>query len=146
MTSAALWACAGVAMPVWAAEKKQVFAEELFAKPRLLDIKLKISAEDAQLLRKKPRSWVQAEAVIDGQQLGDMGMHLKGTTSFMPLDKKPSLTLSTDHYIPQQRFMGLHKFHLNNSVQDKTFVCESLAGELFHRAGVPRPQPGRKSS
>jgi len=134
--AAALYAAGGR----WsiAAEKKPAFAEELFAKPKLLDIKLKLSPKDTASLRKDPRIWVEAMATVDGQEFPRMGVHLKGTTSFMPLDRKPSFTLSTDHFVKGRRLIGLHKIHLNNSVQDTTFLCEDLAGELFHRAGVPR--------
>src|SRR4051794_12173336 len=80
-------------MPIFAAEKKRGFAEEVFSKPRLFNINLKISEQDADSLRKDPRMWVDASGMIDGQEMPHLGIHLKGTTSFMPLDKKPSFTL-----------------------------------------------------
>lgn len=137
MGAAALSLCAARLNWAQGTEKEAVFAGELFARPRLLDIKLKISPDAAESLRKNPRLWVEAAATIDGQELGRVAVHLKGTTSFLPLDKKPSFTLSTDHFVKGRRLMGLHKFHLNNSVQDTTYLCEDIAGELFHRAGVP---------
>ncbi|MEO8352757.1 MAG: CotH kinase family protein, partial [Chthoniobacteraceae bacterium] len=57
-----------------------------------------------------------------------------------PLDEKPGFTLRFDKSDPERRFHGLKKIHLNNSVQDSSYVCEDLAGELFRRAGVPAPR------
>jgi hypothetical protein len=34
----------------------------------------------------------------------------------------------------------MEKFHLNNSVQDPTFMTELICGELFRQAGVPAPR------
>src|SRR5262249_53168450 len=40
-------------------------------------------------------------------------------------------------FVDAQRFHGLDKFHLANSVQDPSYVAELICGELFRSAGVP---------
>ena len=68
-------------------------------------------------------------------------LHLKGAAgSFRSIDDKPALTLNFDKAAPGQRFHGLQKIHLNNSVQDPTYVSEQIARELFLKAGVPVPR------
>src|SRR5205085_4819584 len=42
-----------------------------------------------------------------------------------------------DKYVEGQRFHGMGKFHLANSVQDPTYLQELICGELFRAAGVP---------
>src|SRR5205085_8728713 len=68
----------------------------------------------------------------------DIGVHLKGAAgSFRGIDDKPSLTLNMNKFGALQRFHGLDKFHLANSLQDPSYVSELICGELFRAAGVP---------
>ena len=70
-----------------------------------------------------------------------MAVHLKGAAgSFRPLDDKPGLTLSFDRFRRGQLLHGLSKVHLNNSVEDPSYLTEELGGELFRAAGIPAPR------
>ncbi|HWN93680.1 MAG TPA: CotH kinase family protein, partial [Methylomirabilota bacterium] len=72
-----------------------------------------------------------------------VGIHLKGSIgSFRSIDDKPGLTLSFEKFVPQQRFHGLRKFHLNNSVEDASYMNELIGSDLFQAAGVPAPRVG----
>jgi spore coat protein CotH len=67
-----------------------------------------------------------------------VAIHLKGSAgSFRPVEDKPALTLNFDKFAPGQRFHGLKKIHLNNSVQDSSYLSEQISRELFLAAGVP---------
>ncbi len=73
----------------------------------------------------------------------NVAFHLKGGLgSFRPLDDKPALTLSFEKYAPGQRFHGLQKIHLNNSVQDPSYLSEKICREMFLAAGIPAPRAG----
>ena len=109
----------------------------LFAKPTLVNIQLTLRPESQTALRNEPRQWVQADAQIDGRTFPQIAVHLKGTTSFLPLDKKPSFTFRFNKRGSGSGLYGLRRIHLNNSVQDRSYLCEDLTGELFRRAGVP---------
>src|SRR4029079_8602355 len=53
----------------------------------------------------------------------NVALHLKGAAgSFQAVDRKPALTLNFDRHVKGQRFHGLTKLSLNNSVQDPTLV------------------------
>lgn len=70
----------------------------------------------------------------------NVALHLKGSAgSFRPIDsdEPPALTLNFDKFAKGQRFHGLQKIHLNNSVQDPSYVSEIICRELFAKAGVP---------
>jgi len=113
----------------------------IFAQPTLFSFKIDLSPEDAASLKREPRKSVPAKVEVDGREFARLGVHLKGAQgSFRPLDEKPALTLAFGKFTPGQNFFGLRKIHLNNSVQDSTYLCEDLAGELFRRAGVPAPR------
>ena len=68
----------------------------------------------------------------------NVAIKLKGAAgSFREFDDKPALTLNATRFEKEQTFHGLNKFHLNNSVQDETYLQEWLCEDLFRRAGVP---------
>jgi spore coat protein CotH len=68
----------------------------------------------------------------------DVGIHLKGARgSYRPFHSNPALTLNFDKFQKGQKFHGIDKLHLNNSVQDRSYLSELLSGELFQAAGVP---------
>jgi hypothetical protein len=63
-------------------------------------------------------------------------MKLKGAAgSFRDLGDRPALTLSMRK--KGERFHGLDKFHLNNSVQDESYLNELIASQLCNEAGLP---------
>jgi hypothetical protein len=73
----------------------------------------------------------------------NVAVHLKGAAgSFQSIDQKPCLTLNFDKFSKGQRFHGLQKISLNNSVQDPTFLTERICRQLFDAAGVPVPRAG----
>lgn len=68
-------------------------------------------------------------------------MHLKGSAgSFRPFDDKPAMTLHFNKEAKGQKFHGMEKIHLNNSVQDPSYLHEIIAREWFNAAGVPVPK------
>jgi hypothetical protein len=66
-----------------------------------------------------------------------VGIHLKGMSSFRPIDEKPSLAVKFNEYVAGQEYCGLTRVLLNNSVQDPTYLAEYLATASFRDAGVP---------
>src|SRR6267378_2681059 len=116
-----------------------VAAAALFSNAAPLQVQIQISAADVQALKKDSRRYVRA-TVLEGEMIyTNVGLHLKGSAgSFRQIDDvKPAFTLSFNQFNLEQRFHGLRKIHLNNSVQDASYVNELLAGELFRAANVP---------
>lgn len=93
---------------------------------------------DLKALRQKEREYVRA-SVTDGEKTyRGVGVHLKGAAgSFRRFDDKPALTLNFDKFAAGQRYHGIDKLHLNNSVQDSTYLAEIICGGMFLAAGVP---------
>ncbi|MBL9087765.1 MAG: CotH kinase family protein [Planctomycetia bacterium] len=105
-------------------------------------LRLTISAADCATLDAAPKTWVRA-TLREGERVvyEDVGVHLKGSAgSFRPLSDKPGLTVRMDKFVKSQRFHGLAKFHLNNGVQDPTYLNEFVAAEVFQAAGIPAPR------
>ena len=122
--------------------------DELFAATSPLKITLEISPAGIETLRGfRPANTAAkptAEATVSegGRQYAAVSTHLKGFSSFQPIDQRPSLTLNFDKVVAGQTFHGLDKISLNNSSQDPTRLHEPFARELFAAAGVPVPRAG----
>lgn len=114
-------------------------SDAFFAQGRVVELKLELPETSANALRENPRAYVKATLVEDGQKrYADVGVKLKGAAgSFRELDDQPALTLHAGKFDKKQRFHAMEKFHLNNSVQDETYLCEALCGELCRDTGVP---------
>ena len=75
---------------------------------------------------------------IGSKTYRDVGIHLKGSVgSFRNWNDKPALTINLDKFVHGQNFMGLDKFHLNNSVQDGTYMNEIAAALTAKAMGLP---------
>src|SRR6185312_1340486 len=73
----------------------------------------------------------------------NVAVHLKGAAgSWRNFDDKPGLTINMDKFKDDQRFHGMDKFHLANSVQDPSYLSELICGEIFRAAGVPASRIG----
>src|SRR5213076_217273 len=84
---------------------------------------------------------VSAKIIVDSKSYTDIALHLKGSSgSFQPLDQKPGFTLDFSENNPAQTLAGLRKIHLNNSVEDPSYLNEQIGSELFRAAGVPVPR------
>ncbi|HEY0455165.1 MAG TPA: CotH kinase family protein [Verrucomicrobiae bacterium] len=131
--------------------KKKTVAGELFFPGPVTRLQIEISPEGMETLRQYNQVWgkprperhdVQAIVREGSQVYSNVSVHLKGSYSFQPIDSKPSFTLKFDAVNADQKFHGLTKIHLNNSVQDPTYLSEKLARELFEAADVPAPRAG----
>lgn len=124
-------------------EKKPDLVKEFYASGAIPQLRLEISKEQLDALRKNPRVYNQCsvKGALSGQEdtvLTEVGIKLKGQAgSFRNVDEKPGITLNFNKFKKGQKFYGLDKFHLNNSVQDATMLNEALAGSIMRDAGVP---------
>ena len=104
----------------------------------VLRFKIEISPAGLESLRKDPRKFVAATVREGDRVFTNVAVHLKGAAgSFRQVDDKPALTLSFGKFTASQRFHGLRKIYLNNSVQDPSYSTEYICGAMFHAAGVP---------
>lgn len=104
--------------------------------PRL---KIQISDPELQRLRQQNREYVRCTVMENDKTTYEhVGIHLKGAAgSFRGVDDRPALTLNFDKFKDKQGFHDLDKIHLNNSVQDPSYLNELVSSELFLAAGVP---------
>ncbi len=155
LVAALVWAAAflGTELPVASAANnsaKDSAGDELFTNTAIRNLRITIPTEGMATLRKyrwrRERDDVERLDVLgtvqeDAAIWTNVAIHLKGAAgSFRPVDSKPAWTLNFDKRASGQRFHGLQKISLNNSVQDTTFLNEKLCREVFLAAGVPVPR------
>ena len=93
---------------------------------------------ELEKLRKDPRHYAEATMTeAGGKTYRGVGVKLKGGRSFREIDAKPGITVNMKKYPGGERFHGMEKFHLNNAVQDATYLHEIIAAEVCRAAGVP---------
>jgi spore coat protein H len=105
-----------------------------FDGPGVRTVRIEIAAEGVEQLRAEPRGAVPAEMKIGSGESEQITVRLKGRGSFQAIDAKPSFTI-TRATAPSSPT----KFHLNNSVDDSSYLKEKIGGEIFRRAGIPAP-------
>jgi len=112
--------------------------DEFFATHTIPRLRIHLDADALAALRNKFREYTKATVTEGTNTWQEVGIHMKGQYgTFQGIDGKPSLTLNFDKYIKGQRFHGLDKLHLNNSVQDPSYLCEIVGRQMFEAAGVP---------
>jgi spore coat protein H len=141
-----------VAVPPFApradAKDNAAQADKLFSGREIPHLVIQIPDEEMEILRDQKRQNGKAPArtnvlvtIRDGDSFfTNVALHLKGSASFRGIDSKPALTLIFDKYEEKQRFRGLQKISLNNSMHDSTYLCEKLGREIYTAAGIPVPR------
>ena len=120
---------------------KPVPGADLFTNGAVISLTIELSPTDLESLRQNPRRKVPATVKEGGRVYTNVAVHLKGALgSFRSVNDRPGLSLNFHALVLGQRFHGLRKIMLNNSVQDPSYLNEKLAGDLFRAAGVPAPR------
>jgi hypothetical protein len=96
---------------------------------------LEISPDAIASLRAAPATWVQASLVYEGRSYGPVGVNLKGTSSFQPIDDKPGFRVNVNKFVSRARFFGLKEFLLNNMTSDPSMLRERLAYWIGRQVG-----------
>ena len=99
---------------------------------------LEISADNVASLRAAPATWVPATLVYQGRSYGPVGVNLKGTSSFQPIDGKPGFRVNINKFVSGAKFFGLKEILLNNMTTDPSMLRERLAYWIGRQiGGVP---------
>jgi spore coat protein H len=141
----------GALLPVSAARygAKADPSAVLFTNSIVRHVRIEIGDDEIDILRKpvaRSRTVGTRPSVMATVREGNLvwtnvSVHLKGSFgSFRPVDDRPALTLNFDKHMKEQRFHGLEKISLNNSVQDPSYVNEKITREIYAAAGVPVPR------
>lgn len=123
-------------------ERKPDRSDAFFQRGEIPRLRIEIDKPQLDRLNQDQRQYVRATIIEnDKTEYQSVGIKLKGAAgSFRGLDDRPALTLNFDKFREGQKFHDLDKIHLNNSVQDASYLNEIICSELFLAAGVPTPR------
>jgi hypothetical protein len=122
---------------------KPLPGDDLFKDLLIPKLAITIPPEGMSALSRNQRKYVRA-TIQEGEKIyTNVAIRIKGGPgSRRDLNDKPAFTINFDEFAPGQTFHGLKKIHLNNSVQDGSYLEEKISRELFEAAGVPVPRAG----
>jgi hypothetical protein len=119
--------------------RKQI--DEFFAaQGPMPTLMFKLVPEEWEYLKKEPRRYADAMMIDLGTEEVFKGVAVKckgSAGSFQGPEQRPGLTVSMNKYKGAERWRGFLKFHLNNGVQDNSFLNEQISCEMARAAGVP---------
>jgi hypothetical protein len=117
-------------------------SDEFFDHGLIPQLKIELKESQSKKLREDARHYVKCKLIENGETTyADVAIKLKGAAgSFRELDDKPAFTLNMDKHVKGQSFHAIDKFHLNNSVQDESYLCEWICSDLSREAKVPTPR------
>jgi spore coat protein CotH len=116
-------------------------AASLFAN-RVVEFHLQVAPAAEEALRTQPRQYVRATVRVGTNVFPEVGLHLKGHSTFQPVGRKPAVTLKFNEFRAGQRWAGLRKVHLNNPSRDPSYLCQYVGVRVSRATGVPCPQVG----
>lgn len=82
------------------------------------------------------RVYVEATLSAEGVDY-DVGVRLKGNTTWQDIAAKPALIIDMNHYVEGQTLTGISSFYLHNMMYDPSMMHERLAFAWMRSFGVP---------
>ncbi len=137
----------GTGPEVWSEPTEHLDDGFLFDQTRTNRIELTLDEDAEEILRAErvftqPRNEVRGRATIDGEDLGEIGIRLRGGLgSFNRYDDKPKWELDFNEY-SGERFVGLESLSLNNANEECSGARDELAFYVNGLAGVPTSRTG----
>jgi len=81
------------------------------------------------------RTWVPAMLDYQGRSYGPVGVALRGTRSFQPIDGKAGFKVKLNEYTKTARFFGLEELVLNNMSTDLSMMHERISYWVARQIG-----------
>jgi hypothetical protein len=115
-------------------------AREFFDSTNLITFKVELGEAEISQLAQRPKSYVCGRVRVGDQVWENVGIRLKGSGTFQPIDQHPSFALKFNWKESHQRFSGLTKLFLEISAQDASRMCKLVANGAFADGGIPAPR------
>ncbi len=113
----------------------------VFSDTSVMHIDLTLSEASYAALETDPTTYVEGSVTVGARTWSPVGVRLKGTASFQPIDAKANFKLKFEDY-SEGRFFGLDRLTLQNNYWDPSMMAQVLAYRFFADAGVPSPRTG----
>ncbi|MFZ5477298.1 MAG: CotH kinase family protein [Myxococcota bacterium] len=114
--------------------------EAWFDRGVIHEVHLTLTSDAIADLRRDPFEWVHGDVDLDGTAFPDVGVRLKGSSSFQDFSGKPAFKIEFDQWVADQKYGSLERLVLNNMVGDYAMGREIVAYTLFQSANLPAPR------
>lgn len=84
--------------------------------------------------------YTRCDISFDGVYYFDVGVKMKGNSSYNNPSIKKSFKVDMNEYVSGQNVDGLKKFNLNNGFKDPSFLREKLMLDFCYYNGIPAPR------
>lgn len=111
--------------------------QDWFDETEVHTIELVVGREGQEALMADGRSWVRGHARVDGVLIEDVGVRLKGGSSYRNLPNKASFKIDLNRHVPGRRHLGQEMLILNSSIYDCSWAKEAIGYRIMAAAGVP---------
>ena len=115
--------------------------ETLFSPDVIHDFALQVPPSSLSSLSSQPFEYADATLISEGEEL-DVGIRIKGSSSYDDIYGKPSLKVNVNWLDEGQTFHGYKKFNLHNQTYDPMLMSEDLTLRMFRDAGLPASRSG----
>ncbi len=78
----------------------------------------------------------------DGPETYDVGLHLKGHSSFRPIEEKAAFKIDFGEWVDGGAFHGVRRLTLNNMNGDPSMISEHLSYRVYGLVGLPAARHG----
>lgn len=129
------------AEPLVTEETVPEWSSPVFSETEVMQIEITLSETALASLRTDPTTFIEGSVTADGHTWSPVGVRLKGSASFQPIDAKANFKIKFEDYT-EERFYGLDRLTLQNNVWDASVMAQDLAYRFFRAAGVPAPRTG----
>ncbi|MBI1876490.1 MAG: CotH kinase family protein [Acidobacteria bacterium] len=131
---------AGVRPSAIRAQSGDLSSDDFFSTDTLQDIQLVLNSRDWQQLKQhySENTYYPADLRWRDMIVRNVGIRSRGNGSRNPF--KPGLKVDINRYLPNQEFLGLKSFVLDNLAQDPSMLHERLSMRFFQRMGIPAPR------
>lgn len=116
----------------------------VFEDSRVRRVDIRLAKADWDRMWKDPEAklMVQADAVVFGEPLNDVGLRMRGQFSLRESGTKKPWKIDTDAYVDGQEFHNLRQLMLLNNIGDPSMLKEKLAYEMMAFSGLPASHVG----
>lgn len=113
--------------------------DTVFAVDMLQEVRLEIAPTDMEALNADPYTYVHGSFEHGGMRFDDVGLRLKGSSTFQDFSGKPSLKVKFDAFVDGQEYADMERLTLNNLTNDRASGREVIAYRIWNEAGMVAP-------
>jgi len=125
----------------------QIDGDNLFAEDQIVNIELEFAQEnfwDSLTTNYETSTYMKADLTITDltgtYSFDDVGVRLKGNSSYGHPGNKKSLKIDFNKYVSGQDYDGIKKLNFSNAFKDPSLLREKVFFDMCREAGVPAPR------